>query len=401
LRETFYLRLQSTASEDVTAFCIAGPGAAHSWPVENAPLRDALARVGDRRLVVLVPAADVRLLRVSVAARSAAKILQAAPYMLEDQLADDVEDLHFALGPRLADGSHAVAAVARVRMDEWLAPLRAAQLRPDLLLPELLCLPLHEDGAWSALAEPDQIIVRTGATGGFSCTADDLPLMLQLADPERRQRLRIAVPRGVAADFTRLEWPLELLPGHSSALEALLHGHAPAQDIDLLQGDYSQTEGARRALAPWRLPAALAAGCLLTAGLSHAVHAFTLGRALDQQQQQNEQRFRSLFPSETRIVDLAVQLDQQTVALKGGAASGGFLSLTETLTRALSAAPGFTVEGLQFREGALYVNLTGTDLQQLDQLQNWFQQNPETRYERQSVNSGTEGVQIRIRLGGA
>jgi general secretion pathway protein L len=398
LRETFYLRLQSTAPEAVTAFCIAGASATHSWPVEQAPLQDVLARVGERRLIVLVPAADVRLLRVTVAARSAARILQAAPYMLEDQLAEDVEDLHFALGPRLADGSHVVAVVARARMDEWLAPLQAAQLRPDLLLPEQLCLPRHEDGTWSALADGPQVIVSFGDTGGFACSAEDLPLLLQLADPERRQRLRIAVPRAVAADFTGLDWPLELLPGHGTALEALLQGHTPARDIDLLQGPYSQTAGARRALAPWRLPAALAAGWLLTAGISHAVHALTLGRALDAQQQQNEERFRGLFPAETRIVDLAVQLDQQVAALKGGGGGGGFLPLTETLTRALAAAPGLALEGLQFRECALYANLTGSDLQQLDLLQNWFEQNPVARYERQSVNSGTEGVKIRIRL---
>lgn len=382
-------------------FCVTA-GAAHSWPVQQAPLREALARAVDKRLVVLLPTADVRLMRVSVAARSTAKILQAAPYQLEDQLADDVDDLHFALGPRLPDGSHAIAVVARSRMDAWLALLREAQLQPEQFIPEVLCLPIGEPGLWSALAEPGQVTVRTGETATFVCENEDLLSMLQMSDPQRQQRLRIAVPRDVTADFTRLDWPLELLPGHGSALEALLHGLPFASGWNLLQGDYSVAADRRRALQPWKLPAALAAGWLLVAGLSHGVHAYTLGQQLDQQDALNQQRFLSLFPGETRIVDLTLQLDQQAAALRGnGSGSSGFLTLTESLTRALAAAPGLSLQGLQFRDGALYANLSGSDLQQLDALQNWFQQNPQARYERESVNSGTEGVQIRIKLSSA
>lgn len=403
MRETLYLRLQSTSPETPVAFCVTGP-AAHSWPVSEAPLREVLERAADKRLVVLVPSADVRLMQVNVAARSSAKILQAAPYIVEDQLAEDVEDLHFALGDRQADGSHAIAIVARTKMDEWLAPLRAANLRPDQLIPELLCLPMPaqepEPGSWSALAEHGQITVRTGACSGFVCSEEDLPALLQLADPEKKTTLRMALPRSYRGDLTALDWPLELRPGFGSALEALLHGYAAAQSGNLLQGDYSQAQGARRAWQPWRPAAALAAGWLLVAGVSHAVHAYSLGRELKLQNQTNEERFKTLFPSETRIVNLQVQLDQKTAALKGGTRSGGFLSLSETLARALAATPGLSLQSLQFRDGALHANLTGTDLQQAEQLQNWFAQSGGTRYERESLNSGSDGMQLRIKLGG-
>lgn len=399
MRETLYLRLKSTDGDAITSYCLTG-AATHSWPVQDAPLREVLARAAGKRLLVLVPAADVRLLRFNVAARSAAKILQAAPYALEDQLAEDVEDLHFALGARQGDGSYLVAAVARARMDLWLNLLRDAQLQAEALIPEQLLLPAADE-AWSALAEADQITVRTGAAGGFVCSPEDLPAMLQLADPERQHKLRIAIPRSYSADFTQLDWPLELLPGHASPLEALLHGHSPAQDLNLLQGAYSQSAGAQRFWLPWRPTAALAAALLLVAGAAHAVQAYSLGKELRVQDEQNEQRFRSLFPNETRIVDLNVQLDQQIAAYKGGSQGGGFLSLTETLSRALAAANGLSTQGLQFREGALYANLTGTDLQQLDVLKNWFAQNSSARLEVQSANSGSEGVQIRIKLEGA
>lgn len=398
MRETLYIRLQSAQPEAPTSFCVAGAQSLHSWNIEVAPLSDVLLRAGDKRIVVLVPANDVRLTKVSVPARSAAKVLQAAPYALEDQLAEDVDSLHFALGPRLADDSHAIAIAARATMDAWLAPFTQARLRVEALIPETLCLPAAEPGRWSALAEPGHVTVRTGVYSGFGCAEDDLPLLLQLADPERKSLLRIAVPRDHSPDFTRLEWPVELLPGHTSALEALLHHFDPAQSINLLQGSYSQTESARRMWQPWLPAAALAACWLLVAGLSHGVQAYTLGRELDRQEQSNAQRYVQLFPSERATAYLSQQLDQQAAALKSGTQGGGFLKLSEVLARSLGAAPGLTLQGLQYRDNTLYASLTGSDLQQSELLKNWYAQNGGAHLEVQSENAGTEGVQIRIKL---
>jgi general secretion pathway protein L len=162
LRETLYIRLRSGDPAAETSYCIAAPGALASFPVQQAPLDTVLASAGVRRLIVLVPGAEVRLAAVSVPARQPAKVLQAAPYALEDQLAEDVETLHFALGPRQPDGQWPVAVTSRARMNEWLKPFQERGLKPDAILPETLCLPATEPGRWSALAEPDQITVRTG-----------------------------------------------------------------------------------------------------------------------------------------------------------------------------------------------------------------------------------------------
>lgn len=397
MRENLFIRLTSASLEAQTDYCIASSDAQHAFAVHRAPLSEVLARAAGRRVIVLVPSPDVRLSSVTVPARGAAKVLQAAPFALEDQLADDVETLHFAIGPRQADGSHPVAVVSRARMDEWLAPFNHAGLQVDVLAPETLCLPPVEGERWTALAEAQHISVRTGAFSGFGCAADDLPLLLQLADADKKHTLRIAIPRGHSPDFTALEWPVELLPGFGSALEALLQNYR-SDSINLLQGAYSQGEGLARLWQPWKAAAALAACWLVVAGLSHGVQAHKLGKQLSAQQDSNAQRFTQLFPAETRIVNLEAQLDQQAAALKGGGAQGGFLPLAEVLARAMSAAPGLNLKGIQYRENALFVSLGGSDQQQLDLLSTWFEQNGGARFEVQSRNSGSEGVDIRVKL---
>lgn len=399
MRETLYLRLRSASPDALTSYCIAQADSALSWTVSEARLEDVLARVQTRRLVVLVPGADVRLTHVTVPARSAAKVLQAAPYALEEQLAEDVDTLHFALGPRQTDGAHPVAVVSKARMDQWLAPLQAQGLKPDALIAETLCLPDSESARWNALAEDDAITVRSASYSGFSCAPEDLPLFLSAANIPSDTTLRIIVPRSnTSHDFTRLAQPVELLPGFNSPLEALLQNLKLERNINLLQGAYSQGEDLKRLWQPWRAAAMLAAVWLILAGVNHAVQAYRIGKEARAQDDRNVQRFQQLFPAEQRIVDLSAQVDQQMTLLRGSGQRGGFLPLLEALGPALAAAQGLKLQSLQFREGALYVSLGGSDLQQLESLRGWFAQNRAALMEVQSANSGAEGVQIRLKL---
>lgn len=402
MRETLYIRLRSTDPDAPTAYCIAGSDAALSWPVQQARLDDVLARTAGRRTVVLVPGSEVRLTQVRVPARAAAKVLQAAPYALEEQLAEDIDELHFALGPRLADGAHAIAVVTRARMEQWLAPLRERGIAPQLLVSDLQCLPVPDAAAtpprWSALAEDEQISVRSDVHAGFACAPDDLETCLQAAGIGADTVLRIVVPRSFHGDFTRLQQPVELLPGFGSALEALLPNLHPEHAINLLQGAYSQRADYTRLWQPWRAAAVLLAAWIVLAAVNHGVQAWRLGGELAQQQQRNEERFRQLFPSEQRIVDLNAQLEQQARLLQDGGQKGALLPLLETLSAAMGAASGLSVQSLQFREGALFVSLTGSDLQQLESLRSWFAQHPSSALDVQSANSGGDGVQIRLRI---
>lgn len=391
--------MRAATPDALTPFCIAGTDASLSWPVSEARLEDVLAQAQTRRIVVLVSGSEVRLTQVSVPARTPAKVLQATPYALEDHLAEDVDTLHFALGPRQADDSFPVAITSRQRMDEWLAPFRERGLSPEFLIPETLCLPEADPLRWTALAEDDQISVRSGSYSGFSCAPDDLPMFLQAAQINADTVLRIIIPKTFKGDFTRLEQPVELLPGFSAPLEALLQNLKPDRAINLLQGQYSQRENFKLAWQPWRAAAILLGVWIFIAGTNHAVQAHRLGKELVRQEESNAQRFRQIFPAEQRIVDLAVQAEQQMTLLKGGAQKGGFLPLLEVLSSAMASAQGLNLQSLQFRDGALFVSLGGSDLQQLESLRNWFAQGSRAaQMEVQSANSGADGVQIRLKL---
>ena len=55
------------------------------------------------------------------------------PYSLEDSLADDVDQLSFAVGARLPSGKMLVSVAAKTRIDAWLDATRAVGLAPQAL----------------------------------------------------------------------------------------------------------------------------------------------------------------------------------------------------------------------------------------------------------------------------
>lgn len=397
MRETLYIRLQRADADTPLEYCIARADAVASFAVAQASLSELTALAAPRRVVVLLPGAEVRLASVQVPARQAAKVLQAAPFVLEEQLADDVDALHFALGTRQTDQRWPLAIIAHERLQAYLDLLGAYQIHPQQLIPDLLALPVPEAGQISVLIDGEQALLRSAVDAGLVCLAEDLPLCLGLLDPERQRRLRLMIPRSQNFDPSRLDWPMDVLHGYASPFEALLQQLRTAPSINLLQGGYSRREHVLRHLLPWR-QAALAAGlALLLGGALYATQSLHLGRELEQQQEQNIARFQQVFPDEQRIVDLSSQLNQRLAGFQSS--SGNFLQYTELLSQALLAVPGLKLQDLQFRDGALYASLAASRLEVLDPLKAWFAAGRSVAFSVDSADSGSEGVKLRVRLG--
>ena len=178
MAETLYIRLRADSS-GTTEFAVAAAGGRAASLTGS--LDAALQLAVGRRVVLFAPLSEVRLSSFEIAARDAQKILQAAPYALEDQLAEDVDTLHFAIGARDSTGRIPVAVVSRNTIDQWLAPFIAAGVQPAALYTDLHGLPAADGTQWTALAEPTLVTVRSGGASGFTCAPDALDSYLMLS----------------------------------------------------------------------------------------------------------------------------------------------------------------------------------------------------------------------------
>ncbi len=391
MRETLLIHLAG-APEQPCAWRRWDAGANQPSRDGRGQLEDALSDVGHARVIVLVPAERLTLTKVDLPVRQASRLLQAIPFALEDQLAEDVDKLHFATGARQSDGSTPVAVVSVEQMHSWLEPFHDAGIQPDVMMPDVLALPFEETLVTLHM-EDERCLVRTGAAAGYSAP---------------RALLSRILPTGAEAPALYLlqheyaELPADYSVGRSAPiaqpLDAYSHFSEPTQRINLLQGAFAPRRATEKWVQAARWPAALAASCVLVSTLALALGNHQKQVEHDALQARAQEEFSQAFPQITRIVDLRVQAEQQLDRLISGGSEDVFLSLLSRSSPVLASVSELKVDGVQFRDGALYISLSGSDLQALEKLRAEFAKVNSLALDVQSAQAGTDGVQIRLKV---
>ncbi|MCG8368922.1 MAG: type II secretion system protein GspL, partial [Proteobacteria bacterium] len=253
MAEIVVIRLARDADPTVEWIVADDNGTRRSAP-SSGTLEEAAAEVRGRPVIVLVPAVETLTTTVDLPVRSRARLDAALPYALEEQVADEVDAMHFAAGERRASGVRPVAAVARGTLDAWLARFDEAGIQPWKLIPEnhgLARIP----GTMSALVERDCVMFNDGADTEFAMqgvtpsdvlvAAGRLTERSDDAPPEQAGHLVVHCGAGdeqrLSHDWIALRHELHsvdvrLLP--DGVLPRLAVTVASGQGVNLLQGPY-------------------------------------------------------------------------------------------------------------------------------------------------------------------
>jgi len=359
-----------------------GAGQGLQGPLRGS-LESAAAEARGSRVTVLVPGVEVLLARAAVPILNRQRLLKAVPYALEDQLAADVETLHFAVGRPDDAGQPAVAVVARERMDEWLGALRAAGINPNVLSPDTLAIPWREN-TWSVLALGERALVRTGAQDGFAAEAESLNALLRLqldaageAPPESIELYGESEEgSGMSQELAGLGIALSEHTGGEGGLPWLVEGITDRAQINLLQGGYAPEERLVQVLRPWRAAAALLGIWLAVAMAGSFLETWRLERESQALAEQIRSVFSEAFPEIKRVVRPRVQMERELDALRKeqGSDGSGFLTLLAAAAKGLQGVNGVDIQGLQYRQGRLELDVTLASMSGLDPLRQSLEQ---------------------------
>lgn len=113
-------------------------GASGAFGADSTP--SGLPEADIDRTICLLPAERVFACRITLPARSEAEARQAAPFMIEDELAGDLDATSVSIGPRDEAGERWVYAVGRGYADGLLDRLGGAVVRPVHILPDAQAL---------------------------------------------------------------------------------------------------------------------------------------------------------------------------------------------------------------------------------------------------------------------
>jgi len=382
MSEILVLRLEPGHDNAASWLAIDANGTRRGNPGRGS-LTDAAAEAGERPVVVLVPGTDVLTTVVDIPARGA-RLAAALPFALEDQLADDVDRLHFAAGKRRDDGRLPVSVVSRDRLDGWLSRLRAAGIAPARVVPENHGLAIVPN-TLSMLVTGDGVMFNDGGDTAFVlpdiAPADALAatgILESASEDGGSPRHLLAYCDAALGDRYERDWALlrheldgvdvRLLP--DGALPRLAVTIASGAGINLLQGPYGEKRQLGGWLHPWRYAAALLLG-LAVVGLASKVTDYVQLRAEQASlEAQFTAEYRRLRPADQRNIADPVGTVNSLRRSRGATTEGPqvFLPSLASLADAVARTDAVSVEAISYRAGVVDVRLSAPDIPSLDRV---------------------------------
>lgn len=317
---------------------------------------------GARRVVLLLAAADVSLLKVRVPPLSGAKLKAALPNLVEEQVLGDPADCVLALAPASGDSGERVVAVAnRAWLEVLVKALVAQGAHGVAALPVQLSLPLAPGSVSAALSLDDaglELTLRSAPNEGLGLTlpnaagpalhtlralAGDAPVTLYLP-PALREEYAAAGAPGITLEEDN--WAHRI-----AALKMV--------PLDLAAGLGAVSGATARAWARWKWPLriAIAAVVLNIVGLNWEW--LRLKREATAVRQNMTQIFRSAYPNQPMIGDPAEQMRRNIAVARansGGGSADEFTHMSAALGEALAVLPNReAVAGIEYKERSMTV----------------------------------------------
>jgi general secretion pathway protein L len=375
------LRLPRSPQQQATWLVVDAHGAA-AGPPQGGPLSLAAPRAAGRHVIVLVPGTEVLLAEPELPpAKAGTRLQQLVPYALEEQLAADIEELHFAIGRRAGESARVpVAVVARKLMDEWTTLLKSSGIEPEALFADSELLPLNP-GQAVALLEEDAVVVRPPSGTAVTLPADALEEALEIA----LTGIEAGTPggRGLILYTGAAEWhrhaaqveaarerfegiQIQLLTGGPLALFAQQLPTVAA--TNLLQGPYTPATTHPVGWSAWRVAAMLLAGLIGVHIAGKAAELTVLKHADQRLDASIQQVFQTAMPGQPDTYEARRQMERRLAEVRANQASGGFMQALQALVQAHGAAPEAVLEALTFRDGALELKASAPTVESLDRL---------------------------------
>jgi general secretion pathway protein L len=373
MADPLLLRLPRAPQQHATWLVL---GAGTELSPESGPLELAASRAAGRQVLVLVPGTEVLLTDAQLPpARSGAKLRQLVPYALEEQLAEDIEELHFAIGRRSGTRTP-VAVVARRKMDEWLALLKASGIEPAALYADSELLPANPSQA-VALLEEDSVTVRPPSGGVMMLPVDALGEVLESASGTDANARGLILYTG-SQQWQRYSAQMEALRERFEDIQVQLLPAGPlvlfarqlptASATDLLQGPYAPRSAVASGWRSWRVAAVLLAALVALHLLGQGVELVTLEQRNGRLDAAIDQVFHAAMPGTEDTEEARRRMQQRLKQLRAGQAGGGFLRGLGALAAARGSAPGTRLEAVTFTSGVFDLKLLAPSVEALNQL---------------------------------
>jgi len=256
--------------------------------------------------VFVVPGEKILMTTAYVPSKQKRKIAQAIPFVVEEQLAAEIEESFFAIGERNKKGEVKVSIICEQLLESLLADLNELDLRPKKMISET-SLAKSKDYA-AALIEEDRAHLMRPDGCGITLRKDNVAAAISVTEPSSSLKLigsgssleSLAIPIAEvrANDVNVSEHEVEFM-GFSQ-----LCSYFDGSETNMLQGKYKVEEPMPEISKEWRqVLIVLGVGVILHLGLVLG-QGWHLAKEKDVNRDLARELYEDIFPGEKNVRDI-------------------------------------------------------------------------------------------------
>ncbi len=342
-----------------------------------------------KKVSVLIDAHYTTVESVNIPSKNRNKQLLAVPFAMEDFLAEDIEDTHFALGKttsEAADNNIQVIAIKRSLLEQTIDFFARQQITLEVVTADSVALPTV-DNQWSILLDDDSALIKTGSVQAHSCDRGNFQLIIQTLLQDKKHNEE-TLPQAITyfykaddedaqhllddiADEFEIEINSQCYKNH--ALEIFVQNLNEVSSLNLLQGEFKPVRKSNLWLQPWKSVAAVATfwlvlqlgySAMLTSQLEIKNHELT---------RQIESEFKRTIPDAKKMTNMQKRIERRLNDLKSGgssSANNSFLHILSKVSPVLAKNDKIEIQAAVYRNNYIDVDLTAKSLQDIETVKN-------------------------------
>lgn len=356
-----------------------------------------LASVG-HNITVILAGEDVLFLQASVPGKNQQRVQQAIPYILEDNVIDDVDELYFAIekeNNEPSDQTYNVSVINKGYFELVLKQLKDAGIQADIMMADYFLISddntLFFDGSKTVFNSPS---VKFSSSVDSALSLAGLEVVkLIIHDEENNTSLNHLVEN----------LNVQKESYHSEPLQFLINNVSKIQAVNLLQGAYKKKKDWSQPAKKWFPAAALFFIWLCVQGGLFITDFISFSNQNKHLNSEITKIYKNTFPNARRIIDARAQMEQKLTSLKKrkGQSGRGFSEMLSGSAKALSTSKGLVIKSLRYYDGRMSLEIDIASLQALDKLKDKLNKENGYQVEIQNASSGKEKVTARIQIVGA
>ena len=357
----------------------------------------------DANVVLIIPGASVLVLSLTLPKTSRAQLLKAIPYALEEQLIEDVDELHFVPSKQDIDGTFSVAVVKKQLMQQWRERCISLSLYPQIAVADYFAVPLLENN-WHLYLCGEHALLRQAKLQGMSIPQIQLKEMLSLCLAEQAESL----PDKIVLDYDdgnehfmveileELPVPVEMAAADQFSMELFATGLEQTVTFNLLQGEYAVSKPKNKSLRLWKFAAGLLMAWFVIWLLGNISQYVVYHRRLKKVQVEVSQLYKQAFPQAKSQVEPRLRIQRALQNVQNAGSGGTFLGLLAQVGQQLMSQRNMvTIENFNYRNDTLTLALSANSFQEFSALTQALEKQGLSV---QQQNSSTQGKTVTARL---